>query len=261
MPRPPARAVIAATLSAATLLTASACDSIAGLGRPASATRANASAASPTTPATPAAAPTLTESQARAALISESDLGEPWVATEGFATWRESMLKASTESADAECGQLLDALYAEELLGPDATTRASVALDDLVDEAQLRYQVVAHRPDAVDRTLAWLGRMPDECGEFTARAGGGPMAVEVTEAEVPEVGDARQGLRVVLSAVSEYEDAPVLTLHVAAVRVGDDAVVLTNGGLGDVPGDATVAAVELGAHRLTEVQKQGRAEI
>ncbi len=261
MPCPPARAVIAATLSAAALLTTSACDSIAGLGRPSSATRANASAASPTTPATPAAAPTLTESQARAALISESDLGEPWVATEGFATWRESMLKASTESADAECGKLLDALYAEELLGPDATTRASVGLDDLVDEAQLRYQVVAHRPDAVDRTLAWLGRMPDECGEFTATAGSGPMAVEVTEVEMPEVGDGRQGLRVVLSAVSEYEDAPVLTLHVAAVRVGDDAIVLTNGGLGDVPGDATVAAVELGAHRLAEVHKRGRAEI
>ncbi|MFE7275588.1 hypothetical protein [Streptomyces sp. NPDC057623] len=261
MPRPPARAVVAVVLLAGTLLTAPACDSIAGLGRPVSAPRGSASAASPSASATPAAAPTLTESQARAALVSEADLGEPWVATEGFATWRESMLKASTESADAECGKLLDALYAEELLGPDATTRASVGLDDPADEAQLRYQVVAHRPDAVDRTLAWLGRMPQECGRFTATAGGGEMAVEVTEAEMPEVGDARQGLRVVLSAVSEYEDAPVLTLHVAAVRVDDDAIVLTNGGLFDVPADATWAAVELGAHRLTEVHKRGRAEI
>lgn len=261
MPRPPARAVIAATLSAATLLTAPACSSIAGLGRPVTAPRGHASTASPTTAATPAAAPTLTESQARAALIGAADLGDPWVPTEGFATWRESMLKARTESAEAECGKLLDALYAEELLGADATTRASVGLDDPLDEAQLRYQVVAHRPDAVDRTLAWLGGMPDECGEFTATAGGGEMSVEVTEAEMPEVGDARQGLRIVLSAISEYEDAPVLTLHVAAVRVGDDAIVLTNGGLGDVPADATWAAVELGAHRLTEVRKQGRAEI
>lgn len=265
MPRPPARAALAVTLSATALLTASACDTIAGLGRPASATRghaaASASAANPTAPATPAAAPTLTEAQAQAALISEADLGEPWVATDGFATWRESMLKASTESADAECGKLLDALYAEELLGPDATTRASVGLDDLYDEAQLRYQVVAHRPDAVDGTLAWLDSMPRECAEFTATAGGGEMTVEVTGAEMPEVGDARQGLRLVLRAVSEYDDAPVLTLHVAVVRVGDDAIVLTNGGLGEVPADATWAAVELGAHRLTEVRKRGRAEI
>ena len=261
MPRPPARAVIAATLSAATLLTASACSSIAGLGRTGSAVRGNASATSPTSPATPAAAPTLTEAQARAALISDADLGDPWAPTEGVATWRDAMLKASTESTEAECGKLLDALYAEELLGPDATTRASVGLDDVWDEAQLRYQVVAHRPAAVDRTLAWLGDMPRECGEFTATASSGQLTVEVTEAEMPEVGDARQGLRIVLSAVSEYEDAPTLTLHVAAVRVGDDAIVLTNGGLGDVPADATWAAVELGVHRLTEVRKQGRAEI
>ncbi|MFF6979184.1 hypothetical protein ACFZAV_15880 [Streptomyces sp. NPDC008343] len=259
MPRPPARAVIAATLSAATLLTVPACDSIAGLGRPVSAARGHASAASPTTSAPPPAAPTLTEAQARDALISEADLGESWGATQGFATWREAMLKAETESAD--CRRLLDALYAEELFGPDARTRASVGLDDVWDEAQLRYQVVAHRPAGLDRTLAWLGRLPDTCGEFTATAASGEMAVEVTEAEMPEVGDGRQGLRVVLRAVSEYDEAPTLTLHVAAVRVGDDAIAITNGGLGEVPADATWTAVETGAQRLAEVRKRGRAEI
>ncbi|WP_031483138.1 hypothetical protein [Streptomyces bicolor] len=259
MPRPPARTVIASTLSAATLLSASAC-SLGGLdkaikGLPDAVT----SAATTSAPPTPAAAPTLTEAQARAALIGEADLGEPWVPTEGFATWRESMLKASSESAD--CGRLLDALYAEELFGPDARTRASVGLDDTWGGAQLRYQVVAHRPDDLDRTLAWLGSLPGKCGEFTATAAGGQMAVEVSEAEMPEVGDARVGLRIVLTAVSEYDDAPTLTLHVAAVRVGDDAITLTNGGLGDVPSDATWTAVELGARRLTEVRKRGRVDI
>jgi hypothetical protein len=92
-------------------------------------------------------------------------------------------------------------------------------------------------------------------------AASGEMAVEVTEAEMPEVGDGRQGLRVVLRAVSEYDDAPTLTLHVAAVRVGDDAIAITNGGLGEVPADATWTAVETGAQRLAEVRKRGRAEI
>lgn len=261
MPRPPARAVIASTLSATALLSASAC-SVAGLDKAASAVRASASASTvaPTTaPPTPAAAPTLTEAQAREALISEAELGEPWVPTRGFATWRDAMLKASTESAD--CRRLLDALYAEELFGPDARTRASVGLDNEWDDAQLRYQVVAHRPADLDRTLAWLGSLPRECGRFMATARGGPMDVRVREIELPEVGDARQGLRIVLSGVSEDGDAPTLTLDVAAVRVGDDAITVTNGGLGDVPGDATWAAVELGAHRLAEVRKRGRAEV
>lgn len=259
MPRPPARTVIASTLSAATLLSASAC-SLGGLDRvvkgvPEAVSPAATADASPT----PAAAPTLTEAQARAALIDEADLGEPWVPTAGFATWRETMLKASTESAD--CGRLLDALYGEELFGPDAVTRASVGLDDEGAGAQLRYQVVAHRPDDLDRTLAWLGGLPEKCGEFTATAGSGEMVVEVSEAEMPEIGDARVGLQIVLSAVSDYDDAPTLTLHVAAVRVGDDAIALTNGGLADVSSDATWAAVELGTRRLTEVRKRGRAEI
>lgn len=258
MPRPSARTVVASTLSVG-LLSASAC-TVAGLDKAATAVRAPDSvAATAAGPRTPAAAPTLTEAQARAALISEADLGEPWVPTEGVATWRDSMLKASTESAD--CRRLLDALYAEELFGPDARTRASVGLDDEWDEAQLRYQVVAHRTEDMDRTLAWLGSLPDKCGEFTATARGGTMAVAVSEAEMPEVGDARQGLRVVLSAVSEYDEAPTLTLHVAAVRVGDDAITITNGGLGEVPADATAAAVELGAHRLAEARKRARAHV
>ncbi|MFH0517304.1 hypothetical protein ACHBTE_09010 [Streptomyces sp. M41] len=257
MPRPPARAVVASALSVGALLSVSACSAL-GLDEAARAVSAPASSAAGA-PKVPAADPTLTQSQARAALIGEADLGEPWAATEGFATWRESMLKATTESP--ECGRLLDSLYTEELFGPDARTRASVGLDDAWDGAQLRYQVVAHRPADVDRTLAWLDGLPDACGRFTATAGGGPMTGWVRGVELPEVGEARQGLRIVLSAVSEYDDAPTLTLDVAAVRVGDDAIVVTTGGLGEVPADATRAAVEVGAHRLAEVRKRGRASI
>lgn len=258
MTRPPARTVIASTLSAATLLSAAGC-SVAGLDKAATAVRAPDSPAATTAPRTPAADPTLTVAQARASLISEGDLGEPWVATRGFATWRDTMLKARAESAD--CQRLLDVLYAEELFGPDARTRASVGLDDEENDAQLRYQVVAHRTEDMDRTLAWLGSLPDKCGGFTATARGGSMTVEVSAAEMAEVGDARQGLRIVLSGVSEDGEAPTLTLHAAAVRVGDDAITLTNGGLGEVPADATSTAVELGARRLAEVRKQGRVRV
>ncbi|MGC9541980.1 hypothetical protein [Streptomyces sp. UG1] len=259
MSRPPARAVVASAFSAGVVLTASAC-SVAGLGTVGPGPRTPASPASPGTAShAPVAAPTLTEAQVRAALITEDDLGEPWVPTEGFATWRETVLKASTESR--ACGRLLDALYAEELFGPDARTRASIGLDDAWGGAQMRYRIVAHRPEDVDRTLAWLGGLPDECGRFTATARGGQLAVEVTQADMPRVGDAGQALRIVLSGVSEYEDAPTLTLDVAAVRVGDDAITVTNGGLGEVSADATWTAVEVGAHRLAEAGKQSRRSI
>ncbi|MFJ8634882.1 hypothetical protein [Streptomyces sp. NPDC093568] len=258
MPLSPARAVIVAALSAGALLSAPAC-SVVGPDGAVRAGRAPVSPGTATGPRSPAAAPTLTEVQAHAALITEADLGEPWVPTEGFATWRETMLKASAKSP--ECRRLLDALYEEDLFGPDASTRASIGLDDEWDGAQLRYQIVAHRPEEVDRRLAWLGAMPDGCGRFTATARGGRMAVEVTESELPEVGDARQGLRIVLTGLSEYGDAPTLTLDVAAVRVGDDTITVTNGGLGEVPAEATWTAVELGAHRLEEVRKQGRQSV
>ncbi|MDT9699837.1 hypothetical protein [Streptomyces sp. P17] len=247
------RVLTAPALVLGALLTATAC------GADGSDTTAKPSAsASPTASATtaaPASAPALTEAQARAALITEADLGEPWSATQGAATWRDGLLKASTEKAD--CRRLLDVLYTEEFFGPDARTRAVTGLDDDWDGAQIRYQVVAHPPKE-DRTLSWLSSLPKKCGEFRAvTATGAPEYAEVTETELPKVGDARQGLRITLTTT----DATTLTLDVAAVRAGDDAIVLTNGGLGDVPAEATRAATERGAQRLAEVRRLGRVEV
>ncbi|WP_282701092.1 hypothetical protein [Streptomyces sp. CC219B] len=259
MPLPPARVLTASALALGVLLTASACSA----GGPKAATPAKSPVASPTpTPSTappsPTAAPALTEAQARAALITAADLGEPWSETQGAATWRDGMLKASAEEPD--CGRLLDSLYAEEFFGADARTSAVTGLDDDWDEAQIRYQVVVHPPAEVDRTLAWLGTLPRKCGQFTAVTSTGIQEqVEVSEAELPEVGDVRQGLRVTVTAATA--DAPTLTLDLAAVRVGDDTILLTNGSLADLPADATWAATELGAQRLAEVRKQGRAQV
>jgi hypothetical protein len=256
---PAARAIAAALLSAGML---SACstggEQIAREGRPAAPV-----SSAPASPASPSAPPSLTEAQARAALITEKDLGEPWAPTEGAATWRDGFLKAGVPANLPDCRRLLDVLYAEELLG--APARAVVGLDDGWDEAQLRYQVTSRPPRDVDDTLAWLRTLPRTCAKFTATtAGGARRGVEVEEADLPEVGDARQGLRVTVRAQDQrgYDGEPVtLTLDVVAVRVGEDAFALTNGGLGEVYAEVTRAAAELGAERLAQVRRQGRVQV
>ncbi|MFI1761559.1 hypothetical protein ACH41H_05750 [Streptomyces sp. NPDC020800] len=200
----------------------------------------------------------LTDGQARAALLTESDLGAPWSATRGAATWRDSLLKATTSAG--ECQRLLDTLYTDELLGGPA--RVAVGLDDADTDAQLRYQIGARRPADVDAELSWLRTMPAQCARFTASTETGLIEdVQVGEAPLPEVGDVRQGLRVVLATTTEDGEQIVLTMDVAAVRVGQDAFALTNGGLGDVPNDATQAAVQVGALRLADVRRQGRVQV
>ncbi|MHC3470138.1 hypothetical protein ACYF6T_15635 [Streptomyces sp. 7R007] len=245
-------------VSLAVLLAATACT-----GRPA----AKAPAVPATTSASPAAPPSpraLTAAQAEAALITAADLGEPWTPTQGAATWRDGVLKATTEVPD--CRHLLDALYADDLFGTGAgagaTAHAVTGLDDAVDQAQLRYQVLALPPAEVDRTLEWMRTLPGTCGRFTAVTQHGAVwDGQVTQARLPAVGDARQGLRVSLAGETEEGEPVLLTLDVVAVRAGDDTIALTNGGLGDVSADVTQAAVETGVRRLAEVRRQGRVQV
>ncbi|MEU0004122.1 hypothetical protein ABZ079_07435 [Streptomyces sp. NPDC006314] len=201
---------------------------------------------------------TLSDEQAQAALINPSDLGAPWTATRGAATWRDGLLKAATTAG--ECQRLLDALYSDELLGGPA--RVAVGLDDGDTDAQLRYQIGARRPADVDAALAWLRTMPAQCARFTATTATGlEEDVQVVDTPLPEVGDARQGLRISVATTTSDGQEYVLTMDLAAVRVGEDSFALTNGGLGDVPNDATQAAVQIGALRLTDIRKQGRAQV
>ncbi|MFG2354922.1 hypothetical protein [Streptomyces sp. NPDC048521] len=200
----------------------------------------------------------LSDEQAQAALITESDLGAPWTATRGAATWRDGLLKAATTAG--ECQRLLDALYSDELLGGPA--RAAVGLDDADTDAQLRYQIGARRPVDVDAALSWLRTMPVQCARFTATTETGMEEdVQVVDAPLPEVGDARQGLRISIATMTSDGDEYLLTMDLAAVRVGDDSFALTNAGLGDVRNEATQAAVQIGALRLTDIRKQGRAQV
>ncbi|MFE9608088.1 hypothetical protein [Streptomyces sp. NPDC006012] len=266
MSLPPARLRAASGLACAVavLLTASGC-----LAKDPGRAAAPASARPPAKPPAPAGTSALTAAQAQAALITVDDLGVPWEQTQGAATWRDGLLKAVTDEPD--CQRLLEALYTDELLGDATGMHAVTALDDGDEGAQLRYQVATRGPADVDRTLSWLNGLPEKCSEFTAATtAAGTQDVQVSEIDLPQVGDARQGLRITLTgeaatdseseSESEEAESSVLTLDVAAVRVGKDTIVLSNGSLGDVSADATSQALELGAQRLTQVRQDGRVQ-
>ncbi|WP_328439594.1 hypothetical protein OHA71_25515 [Streptomyces sp. NBC_00444] len=257
MPRTPAHPL----LLASALLTAATACSVDWPETPSAAERPGTptSAQSQSPSSSPAAAPSLTRAQTESALITESDLGDPWMPTEGAATWRDGLLKAAARPA--ECQRLLDTVYTDELFGTATGTRAVVALDDAWDGAQLRYQVVTQRPAEVESTLAWLRSLPRTCATFAATTAQGAVREgQVSGLEMPDVGDAREAVRLTLTGESA-EGEFTLTLDVAAVRVGADALALTNGGIGEVSAEVTQGVAELGAARLAEVRKRGRAEV
>ncbi|GAA2274514.1 hypothetical protein GCM10010415_47330 [Streptomyces atrovirens] len=263
-----ARALLAAALSVTALLTAAACVAgdrevpralPAGVSEPPAASAPASPAASPAARPSPSAQ-ALSEEQLRAALITEADLGEPWMASRGAATWRDGMLKARTE--DADCRRLLDVLYTEELFGPPAGPSAVSTLDDAYNDSQLRYQVATHPPADVDRVLAWMRTLPEKCERFeatTVRAGA--QLVEVAELPLPEAGDARAGLRLTMTGKASDGAPAYLTVNLAAVRVGEDTITLTNGGLGAVLPEVTQAMTQLGADRLADVGRQARVRV
>ncbi|MFD5439949.1 hypothetical protein [Streptomyces tendae] len=280
-----ARPLLAAALAAVLALAASACVG-GGRGTEGQDGPVPPTAQSPAVLPSAELPPVLTRGQARAALVGADDLGEAWEPTRGAATWRDELLKATAERPD--CRRLLDVLYTEELFGTGGATapRATAALDDVDGGAQLHYRVTSYRAADLDRTLAWLGTLPDTCGRFEARdAHGTARDVRVTGLTLPEAGDARRGLRVTVgdTAPDDGEDprtdprtdpradtgtdagtdtaGGVLTVDLVAVRVGDDAISLTNGTLGAPADDATRISVEVGADRLTEARRQGRAQV
>ncbi|MFF3373689.1 hypothetical protein ACFYXF_12170 [Streptomyces sp. NPDC002680] len=260
-PSPRAVRLLASVLGTVTLLTMAACmhdDGNGGAGDTTERRQARPAAASPKASAPIAKAatapPALTDVQAQSALLTDADLGAPWTRTEGAALWRDALLKATTDNAD--CGRLLDAVYTEELLGEPTGARAVAGFDDYDEGGQLRYQVTAaHRAD-VDKGLAWLKTMPQKCARFTATSPrGAKQEVRVTEVGLPEAGEARQGLR--LATRGELDGAPAtLTLDLAAVRVGDDAILVTNGGLTEPRTEYTVHALQVGAERLKQTRNE-----
>ncbi|MEU5042448.1 hypothetical protein [Streptomyces griseorubiginosus] len=247
--------VLASALAAGALLTTAACSD----GDDSGADRADTTriSSSPLAQESPAA---LTPAGARAALVTEADLEGDWDQVKDAADWRDSLLVGKVDVADfltaktnaADCQKLLDALYDEDLLGKPSGASALTGFEE--GDSRLLYQVAAYDRKALSGSLAWLKSLPVTCDQFTATDGsGGKRTVQVTERSLPEEGDARQGLRVTVQGTSGGA-ATTLTLDVAALRVGTDAITITNGGLDGVDGDSTDTAAKLGTGRLEQVQ-------
>ncbi|WP_215457060.1 hypothetical protein [Streptomyces sp. ATCC 21386] len=211
--------------------------------------------ASPTAPATPA----LTDARARSALLRQDDLGDAWSGTKGAATWRDGLLKGRTDRP--ECQALLDAVYAEDVLGEPRGGTAVTGFDDYEYGAQLRYQVGAYDKADVDARLRRLGQLVASCEEFTITGvQGREYGAEVTPVDLPgDLGDARQGLRLIVSGDLEGEET-ALTLDLATVRVGDTAALLTHGGLYGIDDTATTEAAQAGIKRLQSLLKEQAAK-
>ncbi|MFF4249961.1 hypothetical protein ACFY1L_01980 [Streptomyces sp. NPDC001663] len=263
----PAR-VLASALAVSALLTTAACsDGGDGGGSAASDVVASpvaekSRAASPQAARTPTASPSarLTHAGAQAALITEADIEDDWNQVKGAAAWGDKLsigkvdvaafLTAKANAAD--CQRLLDALYDEDLLGKPSGASALTGFEQ--DDSRLLYQVAAYSPVRLSSSLAWLKTLPDKCDQFTATdAKGVKRTVQVTTSSVPKQGDARQGLHVTVQGAANGESA-TLTLDVAAVQVGTDAITVTAGGLDGGEHDSVELAVRTGAQRLKDVQ-------
>ncbi|MDC0767182.1 hypothetical protein [Streptomyces sp. HD] len=250
--------VLSSALAAATLLASAACSDDGGQDG----ARASGVTASPAARKQPASSPspTLSESGARAALITEADIEDDWtqVKDSEAADWHESLLIGDVDVADfltaksdaSDCQKLLDNLYDNDLLGKPSGTSALRGFEE--GNSRLLYQVAAYDRSDLDSALAWLKTLPDECDQFTATEDGQKRTVQVIETDLPHVGDDRQGLRVTVQGKVDG-DQTTLTQDVGVVRVGSDAITVTAGGLDGGEEDSVDQAVKLGTQRLKDV--------
>ncbi|MEU3660427.1 hypothetical protein AB0E77_11820 [Streptomyces sp. NPDC032940] len=267
--------LLASALAAGALLTATACSDDGGGPGAASDTAAEeaARAASPAVErdavrAAPTDSPTasataspsaLTESGAKAALITEADVEDDWTQVQDADKWHDSMLVGKVDVSDfltaqadaAQCQQLLDRLYSGDLLGKPSGASALTGFEQ--GDSRLLEQVAAYNRTQLDTSLKWMNALPQTCDQFTATDdAGGKRTVQVTEASVPKVGDARAGVHVTVQGTADGDPA-TLTLDVAAVRVGTNAVAVTGGGLGGAETGSVQQAAQQGTERLETV--------
>ncbi|MFJ4691154.1 hypothetical protein [Streptomyces sp. NPDC088766] len=209
--------------------------------------------------ATPSPTATLSETGARNALITAADIEDDWVQVKNPQSWSDKLLVGQVDAAQfvtgktdaADCQRLVDALYDETLLGTPSGASALNGFEE--GDSRLLYQVAAYQKATLDKSMDWLEKLPETCDQFTLTGGdSGDRTVQVVETSLPKEGDARQGLTVTVKGTSNG-DPVTLTLDVAVVRVGNDAITITNGGLDGADEDTTKAAVEQGTKRLKEV--------
>ncbi|WP_077798249.1 hypothetical protein [Streptomyces sp. JHA26] len=267
--------LLASALAAGALLTTAACSDDGGASDTAGEAAGSVSPAaerdavrqaptgSPTGSATAspsASSSALTESGAKAALITEADVEDDWNQVQDADKWHDSLLVGKVDVSDflsaradaAECQQLLDRLYSGDLLGKPSGASALTGFEQ--GDSRLLEQVAAYDRTQLDTSLKWMNELPQTCDQFTATDDSGDeRTVQVTEASVPkDVGDARAGLHVTVQGSTDGTPA-TLTLDVAAVRVGINAVAVTGGGLSGGESDSVQQATRQGTERLKTV--------
>jgi hypothetical protein len=157
----------------------------------------------------------------------------------------------SAKADAAECQQLLDRLYSGDLLGKPSGASALAGFEQ--GDSRLLEQVAAYHRTQLDTSLKWMASLPQTCDQFTATDDSGDKrTVQVTEASVPKVGDTGRGLHVTVQGTAGGAPA-TLTLDVAAVRVGINAVAVTGGGLSGGETDSVQQATQQGTERLQTV--------
>ncbi|KUL44095.1 hypothetical protein [Streptomyces regalis] len=250
--------VLSSALAAGALLATSACSDDGDQDG----SRASGVTASPVARKQPTASPTptLTESGADAALITEADIEDDWTQVKDTEAenWHDSLLIGKVDVSDfltakadaADCQRLMDSLYDDDLLGKPSGANALRGFTQ--DNSRLLYQVASYDRSDPQDSLDWMAKLPDECDRFTMTEDGEERTVQVIETKLPDVGDAREGLRVTVQGMTGGEEA-TLTLDVAAVRVGNDAITVTAGGLDGDEHDSVEQAVKQGTQRLKDV--------
>ncbi|MER6442616.1 hypothetical protein ABT275_40835 [Streptomyces sp. NPDC001185] len=203
----------------------------------------------------------LTQDEARTALINGTVLEGNWTRVNDTAGWRDSLLIGKVDASQfstnskadaADCQKLLDVLYSDELLTKPSGANAMAGFTGGRDGARLLYTVASHDQEKLNSSLAWLKTLPVKCAQFAVKdRDGSTRTAQVIETSLPKAGDARQGLRLTLQGPVSGTPG-TLTLDLAAVRVGSNAITVTNGGLGGTEVDSTQQAVTLGTQRLKD---------
>lgn len=268
MTRRPTRLVrvLSSALVAGTLVTTAACssdgdkDSARSSGVTASPAARKQPTSSPTGSPTGSPSAVLTESGAQTALITEADIEDAWTQVKDTEAenWHDSLLIGTVDVSDfltaksdaADCQRLMDSLFDDDLLGTPSGANALRGFTQ--GDSRLLYQVAAYDRTDPQGGLNWMAKLPDECDQFTMTENGEERTVQVVDTSLPDVGDAREGLRVTVQGETDGNEA-TLTLDVAAVRVGNDAITVTSGGLDGDEHDSMEQAVQLGTQRLKDV--------
>ncbi|WP_217207998.1 hypothetical protein [Streptomyces sp. AC550_RSS872] len=268
MTRRPTRLVrvLSSAVVAGTLVTTAACssegdkDGSRSSGVTASPAARKQPTYSPTASPTSSPTATLTEAGAQTALITAADIEDDWTQVKDTEAenWHDSLLIGTVDVSDfvtartdaADCQRLMDSLFGDDLLGKPSGANALRGFTQ--DDSRLLYQVAAYDRTDPQGALNWMAKLPDECDQFTMTENGEERTVQVVDTSLPDVGDAREGLRVTVQGETDGNNA-TLTLDIAAVRVGNNAITVTSGGLDGDEHDSMEQAVQLGTQRLKDV--------